>query len=263
MSSSFADPPVRRRTGQPTEVDSEVRRLLKDHSASALAKYRAINVGRPGLLPLLAHELRATLLAGLGGAAGIALRQLFYRGMWRRCGKGVVVGRGVTIRHPHRIELGEGVIIDDHCVLDGKGEADVTIRLGDGVILGRNTVLSCKGGSIELEAGVNVSLNCTFISESKLTIGRRTYVAGHCYAIAGGTHGMERTDIPIADQPSIAKGGIAVGADAWIGAQVAILDGVTIGHDAVVGAGAVVLHDVAPFAVAAGVPARQLRSRLG
>jgi hypothetical protein len=37
--------------------------------------------------------------------------------------------------------------------------------------------------------------------------------------------------------------------------------GVTIGHGAVVAAGAVVTHDVAPYRVVAGVPARTLRSR--
>jgi len=48
--------------------------------------------------------------------------------------------------------------------------------------------------------------------------------------------------------------------DAWIGSQVVILPGVTIGKRAIVGAGAVVVRDVAPDTVAAGTPARLIRS---
>jgi galactoside O-acetyltransferase len=55
------------------------------------------------------------------------------------------------------------------------------------------------------------------------------------------------------------KGRVTIEADAWIGAHAVILPGVTIGRGAVVGAGAVVGNDVAPFAVVAGQPARQIR----
>jgi acetyltransferase-like isoleucine patch superfamily enzyme len=52
-----------------------------------------------------------------------------------------------------------------------------------------------------------------------------------------------------------------VGSDVWVGAAALILDGVTIGDGAVIGAGAVVTHDVPPYAVVAGTPARVLRTR--
>ncbi|HYC57233.1 MAG TPA: acyltransferase [Candidatus Binatia bacterium] len=48
---------------------------------------------------------------------------------------------------------------------------------------------------------------------------------------------------------------------AWLGPRVIVLPGVTIGKGAVIAAGAVVTGDVAPYAVMAGVPARQIATR--
>ncbi|HYB98198.1 MAG TPA: acyltransferase [Candidatus Limnocylindrales bacterium] len=48
---------------------------------------------------------------------------------------------------------------------------------------------------------------------------------------------------------------------AWLGPRVIVLPGVTIGKGAVIAAGAVVTADVAPYAVMAGVPARQIGTR--
>ncbi len=50
--------------------------------------------------------------------------------------------------------------------------------------------------------------------------------------------------------------------DCWIGAQVTILPGVTIGRGCTIGARAVVTHDIAPFCVAYGNPARVVRRAL-
>jgi acetyltransferase-like isoleucine patch superfamily enzyme len=48
----------------------------------------------------------------------------------------------------------------------------------------------------------------------------------------------------------------------WIGAGVCILRGVTIGDGVVVGAGAVVRHDISPYEVVAGIPAKIIGNRL-
>lgn len=52
-----------------------------------------------------------------------------------------------------------------------------------------------------------------------------------------------------------------IGNDVWIGRRALILSGVTIGDGAVVAAGAVVTKDVRPYAIVAGVPARQIAWR--
>jgi acetyltransferase-like isoleucine patch superfamily enzyme len=52
-----------------------------------------------------------------------------------------------------------------------------------------------------------------------------------------------------------------IGNDVWIGDQAMIAPGVTIGDGAVIGARALVRHDVPPYAVMAGHPARIIRYR--
>lgn len=62
------------------------------------------------------------------------------------------------------------------------------------------------------------------------------------------------------DQMPTASGPVRIGADAWLGTACVVLPGVSIGEAAVVGAGAVVVKDVPPRTVVAGVPARPLRA---
>ena len=57
------------------------------------------------------------------------------------------------------------------------------------------------------------------------------------------------------------KGDINVGNDVWIGYEAVIMAGVTIGDGAVVAARAVVTHDVPPYTVVGGVPAKPIRQR--
>ena len=52
-----------------------------------------------------------------------------------------------------------------------------------------------------------------------------------------------------------------IGNDCWMGANCFIKSGVTVGDGAVIGAGAVVTHDVPPYAIVVGVPAKVMRYR--
>ena len=69
-------------------------------------------------------------------------------------------GVNVTLRHPHKIHIGDNVVIDDHCCLDAKGTDNRGITIGNGVFVGRNTILSCKNGDIVIEDRANLGFNC-------------------------------------------------------------------------------------------------------
>lgn len=55
--------------------------------------------------------------------------------------------------------------------------------------------------------------------------------------------------------------GPVIGSDVWIGSHVTVARGITVGHGAVITSGAVVTHDVPPYAIVGGVPARLIRYR--
>jgi acetyltransferase-like isoleucine patch superfamily enzyme len=223
---------------------------------SSREKYSELIVGRPGFGALLRYELVVSLAQARAGALGLALRKALYPSLLGACGRNVVFGQNVVLRHPHKIRIGSNVVIDDNCLLDAKGASNRGITIGDGVFVGRNTILSCKDGDIAIEDGANLGFNCEVFSASRVTIGARVLVAAYVYVV-GGDHEFADPTKSVLEQ-SRTSAGVSIGAGAWIGAGAKILDGVAIGERAIVGAGAVVREAVPPFAIAAGVPARVL-----
>lgn len=57
------------------------------------------------------------------------------------------------------------------------------------------------------------------------------------------------------------QGHCKIGNDVWIGANAVICRDLVVGDGAVIAAGAVVTHDVEPYTIVAGVPARPLKKR--
>ena len=222
----------------------------------ARAKYSALIVGKPGLGALVKYELVTLFAQCVPGTLGLMLRKSLYPMLLGRCGRNVVFGRDVVLRHPHKIHIGDNVVIDDHCLLDAKGDTNRGIDIGNGVFIGRNTILSCKNGDIALAEGVNIGFNCEVFSAGRVTIGAHTLLAAYSYLI-GGDHDFSDPAVAVNAQPRKSDG-IAVGAGVWIGAGAKVLDGVSIGDRAIVGAGAVVLGPVPAGAKAVGVPARVL-----
>jgi acetyltransferase-like isoleucine patch superfamily enzyme len=243
----------------PARPTVEIQKELFSPDRSRIQKYGDLVVGRRGLAALIKYEAIMTLAANRPGAVGLALRSRLFPMLLGACGRNVTFGSHVVLRHPHKIFIGDNVVIDDQCVLDAKGTSNEGIRIGSGVFLGRNTILSCKNGDIALGDRVNIGFNSEVFSASRVTIGDDALIAAYVYVIGGG-HEFEDPSRPVLEQARTSRG-VEIGARTWLGAGVKVLDGVTVGEGAVVGTGAVVTESVPPFAVSAGVPARVLRTR--
>src|SRR3989339_1297965 len=193
------------------------------------------------------------------GALGLFLRSKLYPRLIGRVGRNVTFGANVVLRHPHKIAIGDNVVIDDNCCLDAKGTTNEGIRIGTGVFVGRNTILSCKNGDIDLDDHANIGFNVEVFSAARVRIGKHVLVAAYTYLV-GGDHLFDRVDVPVLYQGRTAQG-IEVDDNVWLGAHVVVSDGSRVGRDAIIGAGAVVRGGIPPFAIAAGVPARVIRDR--
>jgi acetyltransferase-like isoleucine patch superfamily enzyme len=226
---------------------------------STRTKYSDLVVGRPGIGALLKYEFVVMLAQARAGALGLVLRKTLYPWLLGSCGRNVVFGQNVVLRHPHKIHIGRDVVIDDNCLLDAKGETNRGIRIGDGVFIGRNTILSCKNGDIELGDATNIGFNCELFSASRVTIGRSVLMAAYGYVI-GGDHDFSDPAKAVLAQ-SRTSTGVVIGDGVWMGAGAKVLDGVEIGPLAVIGAAAVVRENVPASAIAVGIPARVVSTR--
>lgn len=146
----------------------------------------------------------------------------------------------------------------------------------------RPALRNCK---IDKSSKIGSGCNCI-----KTTVGRYSYMGNNCVvvntkigsfcsiasncSIGGGAHPTDKfsTSPIFYSGKNIfrknfshinynAEKKVEIGNDVWIGEKVFIKDGITIGNGAVIGALSVVTHNVPPYAIVGGVPARIIRYR--
>ena len=169
-------------------------------------------------------------------SSGARARRVVLRALCKSFGNGVRIGVGVLVLHPHTFELGDAVFIGNQSYLQGRHDGRCVI--GAHTWIGPQSYFDCR----DMEFGEYVGW-------------------GPGAKVLGSEHTGEPADVPIIKTDLVIKP-VRVHDGADIGVNAVLLPGVTIGTGAIVGAGAVVTHDVAPYAVVAGVPARMLRSRV-
>lgn len=114
-----------------------------------------------------------------------------------------------------------------------------TLRIGNRTFIGHNVSITCNR-EVTIEDDVLIAANCS-ISDYD----------GHPTSLE------KRMSNGLADPEDIRPVRICRGA--WVGAGVLVLKGVTIGAGGIVGAHSVVTHDVPPYCVAAGSPAKVVK----
>jgi acetyltransferase-like isoleucine patch superfamily enzyme len=108
-----------------------------------------------------------------------------------------------------------------------------------------------------LDANVYVGPRCHL---GRVHLEKDVLLAAGVHVPSGGaTHGTDDIDVPIREQPGT-RTLVRIGEGTWVGSAAVIL--ADVGKHCVIGAGAVVTRPLPDYVVAAGVPARVIRSRL-
>ena len=109
------------------------------------------------------------------------------------------------------------------------------------------------GARIEIGDDVGIS-GCTISAKTSIRIGNRVLIGSGAVISDSDAHPVDP------DERREGLGGrslpVVVEDDVFIGARAFILKGVRIGRGSVIGAGAVVTHDIPPYSVAVGNPAK-------
>lgn len=132
--------------------------------------------------------------------------------------------------------------------------AATTRGCGPEAVIGMGTLFSTP--DVQIDGNAYVGPNCNL---GWVHLERDVLVAAGVQIPSGPqTHGFDRLDIPIRDQPG-SPVCIRVREGAWIGNNAVVL--ADVGRHAIVAAGAVVTQPVPDYAIVAGVPAKVIRSR--
>lgn len=227
---------------------------LKRGLGSNMWRYVERMSGRRALLPYLWQGSVLTLLGWMPTVAGSVLRGLVYRSVLEAVGSGCFIEKDVRWQVPRRIHLGQRVMIGEGCFVDAHSLTG-HILLGDDVWLSRGCyILAHRDVEVRIDDRAYIGHRSLLYGTGGIHIGQDALLANDVQLICG-NHTFARRDIPIRAQPTVEQP-IIIEEDVWLGASAIVLGGVTVGRGSVVGAGAVVTHDLPPYSIARGVPAR-------
>ncbi len=142
----------------------------------------------------------------------------------------------VSLSDVDNVHISKNVFIHAGLVLRILG--DCQLFIGEGTYIGPNTHISGTQGEI--------------------IIGKKVMIADNVL-VSTAAHKYRDVLRPIKDQGYESKGNIIICDGSWIGVGSIIMSGVRVGKNSVVGANSVVTHDIPPFSVAAGSPARIIK----
>ena len=161
---------------------------------------------------------------------------------FRHIGKNVIIRDWVRINRPENIWIGDNVMIDDYVLLSG-GKGDNLLEIHDHVHIA--AFVSINGGA-----------GCIFEYGSSVSHGSRIFNSVDDYVDGA----LINPTFPekLRNQK---EGQVILGEFSCLGANTVVLPGIKIGKGATTGAGSIVIHDLEPWGIYAGAPARFIKWR--
>jgi acetyltransferase-like isoleucine patch superfamily enzyme len=130
--------------------------------------------------------------------------------------------------------------------------------LGNGITLIGNVVpielISYEGACITIGDHTFINYGSSISAHQLVTIGRHCLLGHYTFILDNNEHDLHQHRMLPPSDPVVIEDHV------WIGSRVCILPGVRIGHHCAIGAGSIVTADIPPHCLAAGNPARVVRS---
>jgi acetyltransferase-like isoleucine patch superfamily enzyme len=134
------------------------------------------------------------------------------------------------------------------------------LEIGANTLFEPNVWITAPGAArIRIGGGSFLNLGVMVAAAELVEIGEHCMLANGCF-VSDSSHRYEDPHRPVPWQGFTSKGPTRVGDNVWCGAGVVITSGVTVGERCVIGANSVVTTDIPAFSIAAGAPARVLRT---
>lgn len=158
----------------------------------------------------------------------------------------IVIRKGTKLDGAKYMSIGANVTIGRNCLIEtkyshGGRTYSPQLTIGDGSYIGDENHITCMGG-------ITIGQN--------LLTGRRVLISDNNH----GNLDLQNLSTPPGRRRLASKGEIRIGNNVWIGENACVLSGVTIGDGVVIAANAVVTHDIPAFSLAAGVPAKIIKT---
>jgi acetyltransferase-like isoleucine patch superfamily enzyme len=170
-----------------------------------------------------------------------------------RC-RGVVVGADAWILGYPDVKLAPGSSIEI-----GAGASIFSAAMANPLRPSRKTALAALKANARLKIGAGAGVSASVLSCSEsIEIGEGSLIGAECLIFDSNFH-----EIPLNSGKPVESAPVKIGSRVFIGARSIILPGVEIGDGAVIGAGSVVTQNIPAGALAAGNPARIVKSFSG
>lgn len=166
--------------------------------------------------------------------------RLYYRMFFGRIGNRSKLQQPLRLKNPQNIFIEDGVTIHRYAFL-------LTL-----------TLPGQKSPRLVIESGCTIGHFSHITSVDEVVIGPNVLLADRVH-ISDNTHVFSDPTVAVVSQGVASKGKVKIGEGSWIGEGASILS-CSVGKHCIIGSNAVVVHDVPDYSVAAGVPARVIRT---
>lgn len=164
--------------------------------------------------------------------------------------KSIKISKGSIVRYPAVRISGPGISLGNNSYIGKYGVVTTwttTQYLSPAILIGH---------------GTNIGQHCHITAINKIVVGDGV-LTGKYVTITDNSHGDITFDELLQDpnkREMCSKGPVIIEDNVWIGDKVTICPSVRIGEGSIIGANAVVTRDIPPYSVAAGNPAKIIKT---